>query len=95
LEPSICRFSLQRDPASYRRGLRPELRHSAFAPDPANLRRLAPLLEQSRTIAARHGVAPGAIALAWAVSHAPVLVIPGASAIGQLEANAAVADAGR
>jgi aryl-alcohol dehydrogenase-like predicted oxidoreductase len=68
------------------------LRHSALPPTQPNLRRLAPLLEQLRAIAARHDVTPAAIALAWAISHAPVVVIPGASTISQLEANAAAAD---
>jgi aryl-alcohol dehydrogenase-like predicted oxidoreductase len=68
------------------------LRHSSLPPTLANLRRLAPLLERLRAIAARHGVAPAAVALAWAISHAPVIVIPGASAISQLEANAVAAD---
>jgi len=68
------------------------LRHSALPPTPANLRRLAPLLEQLRGIADRHGAAPAAIALAWVISHDPVVVIPGASTISQLEANAAAAD---
>jgi aryl-alcohol dehydrogenase-like predicted oxidoreductase len=68
------------------------LRQSALPPTPANLRRLAPLLEQLRATAARHDATPAAIALAWAVSHDPVVVIPGASTIGQLEANAAAAD---
>jgi aryl-alcohol dehydrogenase-like predicted oxidoreductase len=68
------------------------LRYSAFPPTPANLRRLAPLLEQLRAIAARYDATPAAIALAWAISHDPVVVIPGASTISQLEANAAAAD---
>jgi aryl-alcohol dehydrogenase-like predicted oxidoreductase len=62
------------------------------APTQANLRRLAPLLEQLRAIAARHGATPAAVALAWAISHDPVVVIPGASSISQLEENAAAAD---
>jgi hypothetical protein len=36
--------------------------------------------------------APAAIALAWAIGPGPVVVIPGASSIGQLEANVAAAD---
>jgi aryl-alcohol dehydrogenase-like predicted oxidoreductase len=35
---------------------------------------------------------PAAVALAWAISHEPVIVIPGASTIAQLEANAAATD---
>ena len=49
------------------------------------------LLEQLRAIAARHGSTPAAIALAWAIGPGPVVVIPGASSIGQLEANVAAA----
>jgi aryl-alcohol dehydrogenase-like predicted oxidoreductase len=37
----------------------------------ANLRRLAPLLEQLGAIAARHGAIPVAVGLAWAISHEP------------------------
>lgn len=68
------------------------MRHSALPPTPSNLRRLAPLLDQLRVLATRHDVTPAAIALAWAISHEPVVVIPGASSIAQLEANAAAAD---
>jgi aryl-alcohol dehydrogenase-like predicted oxidoreductase len=68
------------------------MRHAAIRPTPVNLRRLDPLLEQLRTIAARHGATPAAIALAWAIGPGPVVVIPGASSIGQLEANVAAAD---
>jgi aryl-alcohol dehydrogenase-like predicted oxidoreductase len=68
------------------------MRHAALPPTPANLRRLNPLLEQLRAIAARHGATPAAIALAWTIGPDPVVVIPGASSIGQLEANAAAAD---
>jgi aryl-alcohol dehydrogenase-like predicted oxidoreductase len=50
------------------------------------------LLEQLRAIAARHGATPAAIALAWTIGPGPVVVIPGASSIGQLEANVAAAD---
>jgi aryl-alcohol dehydrogenase-like predicted oxidoreductase len=68
------------------------LRHSGLPPTRANLRRLAPLLDQLRALAARYDATPAAIALAWAISHDPVVVIPGASTISQLEANAAAAD---
>jgi aryl-alcohol dehydrogenase-like predicted oxidoreductase len=68
------------------------LRHAALPPTAANLRRLEPLLEELRAAAIRHGATPAAVALAWTISHAPVVVIPGASSIGQLEANAAAAD---
>jgi len=68
------------------------VRHAALPPTPANLRRLEPLLSQLRAIAARHGATPAAIALAWAIVAEPVVVIPGASSIAQIEANAAAAD---
>jgi aryl-alcohol dehydrogenase-like predicted oxidoreductase len=68
------------------------VRHAALPPTPANLRRLDPLLGQLRETAARHGATPAAIALAWAIRPEPVVVIPGASSISQLEANAAAAD---
>jgi aryl-alcohol dehydrogenase-like predicted oxidoreductase len=68
------------------------VRHAALPPTPANLRRLNVLLEQLRAIAARHGVTPAAIALAWTIGPSPVVVIPGASSVGQLEANVAAAD---
>jgi aryl-alcohol dehydrogenase-like predicted oxidoreductase len=68
------------------------LRHSALPPTQANLRRLAPLLSQLRATADRHGATPAAVALAWVISHDPVVVIPGASSISQLEENAAAAD---
>jgi aryl-alcohol dehydrogenase-like predicted oxidoreductase len=68
------------------------LRFSAVPPTPAHLRRLEPLLSQLRELAAGHGVTPAGIALAWVISHGPVVVIPGASTIAQLEENAAAAD---
>jgi aryl-alcohol dehydrogenase-like predicted oxidoreductase len=68
------------------------MRFAALPPTQANFRRLEPLMAQLRSVAARHDVAPATIALAWAISHAPVVVIPGASSVTQLEANAAAAD---
>ena len=50
------------------------------------------LLKQLRAIAARQGATPAAIALAWTIGPGPVVVVPGASSIGQLEANVAAAD---
>jgi aryl-alcohol dehydrogenase-like predicted oxidoreductase len=86
------RYDQDNPPAGLPWPRRLALRPSAFPPTPANLRRLAPLLEQLRAIAARHGATPAAVALAWAISHEPVVVIPGVSTISQLEANAAAAD---
>jgi aryl-alcohol dehydrogenase-like predicted oxidoreductase len=86
------RYDQDHPPAGLPWPRRLALRHSALPPTTANLHRLAPLLDQLRAIAERHGAAPAAVALAWAISHDPVVVIPGASAISQLEANAAAAD---
>lgn len=68
------------------------LRHVAFAPTKTNFHRFQPLLTELRAIAASHNVTPAAVALAWTVSHDPVVVIPGASTIEQLEANIAAGD---
>ena len=57
-----------------------------------NLRRAEPLLGVLREVAAAHGVAAAQIALAWLVSLPRVVVIPGASSVAQVEANAAAAD---
>ena len=68
------------------------LRFSAFAPTKANFHRFGPLLASLRVVAASHEVTPAAIALAWATGHGPVVVIPGATTIEQLEANVAAGD---
>ncbi len=57
-----------------------------------NLRRIQPLLDVLRQVADAHGVRPGTIALAWLVSLPQVVVIPGASSVEQMEANAAAGD---
>jgi aryl-alcohol dehydrogenase-like predicted oxidoreductase len=87
-----ARYDADNPPAGLPWSRRLAMRHSALPPTPDNLRRLAPLLDQLRSLAARYGVTPAAIALAWAISHDPVVVIPGASSVAQLEANAAAAD---
>lgn len=71
------------------------LRHSTLPPTQANLRRLAPLLEQLHAIAARHDATPAAIALAWAINHDPVVVIPGASSIWLSGASISAASTSR
>jgi pyridoxine 4-dehydrogenase len=61
---------------------------SAFAP-------VNPVLEapQVRETAARLGVTPAQVALAWLLAAAPnVLLIPGTSSLGHLEENLAAAD---
>jgi aryl-alcohol dehydrogenase-like predicted oxidoreductase len=86
------RYSADNPPASMAMHRHFALRFSSVRPTSANFRRLEPLLSQLRELAARHGVTPAGIALAWVISHDPVVVIPGASTIAQLEENAAAAD---
>ncbi|HEX8509046.1 MAG TPA: aldo/keto reductase [Propionibacteriaceae bacterium] len=57
-----------------------------------NLRRVAPLLDTLRQVAARYDAKPAQIALAWLLSLPQVVVIPGASSVEQLEFNVAAAD---
>jgi aryl-alcohol dehydrogenase-like predicted oxidoreductase len=61
-----------------------------FLPD--NIGRAGPLLHALREIAAGHGASPAQVALAWLIRRPNVVVIPGASSVAQLEANAAAAD---
>jgi aryl-alcohol dehydrogenase-like predicted oxidoreductase len=56
-----------------------------------NLRRLAPLLDLLREVAAAHDAKPAQVALAWLIRLPRVVVIPGASSVEQLESNAAAA----
>jgi aryl-alcohol dehydrogenase-like predicted oxidoreductase len=56
-----------------------------------NLRRVAPLLELLREVAAAHDAKPAQVALAWLIGLPQVVVIPGASTVAQLESNAAAA----
>lgn len=57
-----------------------------------NLRRVAPLLDLLRDVAAAHQAKPAQIALAWLVDLPRVVVIPGASSVEQLEFNAAASE---
>jgi len=57
-----------------------------------NLRRIAPLLDTLRSVAAAHDAKPAQVALAWLLSLPRVVVIPGASSVEQLEFNVAAAD---
>jgi aryl-alcohol dehydrogenase-like predicted oxidoreductase len=59
---------------------------------PQNLERAADLLETLRDVARAHGATPAQVALAWLIAMPNVVVIPGASSVSQLEANAAAAD---
>jgi aryl-alcohol dehydrogenase-like predicted oxidoreductase len=57
-----------------------------------NLRRVEPLLNLLRTIAASYEAKPAQIALAWLLALPRVVVIPGASSVEQLEFNVAAAE---
>ena len=57
-----------------------------------NLRRVEPLLQTLRDVAAEVGAKPAQVALAWLISLPGVVAIPGASSVEQLEFNVAAAD---
>ncbi|KAA1251727.1 aldo/keto reductase [Mycobacterium simiae] len=57
-----------------------------------NLRRIEPLLQTLRTVAAAVDAKPAQVALAWLISLPGVVAIPGASSVEQLEFNVAAAD---
>jgi aryl-alcohol dehydrogenase-like predicted oxidoreductase len=57
-----------------------------------NLRRVQPLFDVLREVAAAHDAKPAQVALAWLLGLPRVVVIPGASSVEQLEFNAAAAD---
>ena len=57
-----------------------------------NLRRVEPLLQTLRDVAAEVGAKPAQVALAWLLSLPGVVAIPGASSVEQLEFNVAAAD---
>ena len=57
-----------------------------------NLRRIEPLLQTLRDVAAETGAKPAQVALAWLLSLPGVVAIPGASSVEQLEFNVAAAE---
>ena len=57
-----------------------------------NLRRIEPLLQTLRDVAAEVDARPAQVALAWLISLPGVVAIPGASSVEQLEFNVAAAD---
>lgn len=57
-----------------------------------NLRRVQPLLDTLRDVAAQVDAKPAQVALAWLISLPGVVAIPGASSVEQLEFNVAAAD---
>jgi aryl-alcohol dehydrogenase-like predicted oxidoreductase len=62
----------------------------AFLPE--NLSRAEPLIGVLRKVASSHGATPSQVALAWLIRKPNVVVIPGASSVDQVVANAAAAD---
>ncbi len=61
-----------------------------FLPD--NIGRAGALLDALREVAAAHDATPAQVALAWLIGRPNVVVIPGASSVAQVEANAAAGD---
>lgn len=59
---------------------------------PENLERAGELLGTLHDVAATHGATSAQVALAWLIRKPNVVVIPGASNVAQLEANAAADD---
>lgn len=57
-----------------------------------NLRRIEPLLQTLRDVAAEVGAKPAQVALAWLINLPGVVAIPGASSVEQLEFNVAAAE---
>ncbi len=57
-----------------------------------NLRRVEPLLQTLRDVAADVGAKPAQVALAWLIALPRTVAIPGASNVEQLEFNVAAAD---
>jgi aryl-alcohol dehydrogenase-like predicted oxidoreductase len=68
------------------------MRSGSAAFSPEHLERVAPVVEVLREVADAHGATPAQIALAWLLRRPNVVVIPGASSVAQVEANAAAAD---
>lgn len=79
-----CRYDAYNPPPGFR------ARGRLFQPE--NLRRAQPLLELLQEVAAAHGATPSQIALAWTLHRGPVVAIPGASSVEQLEQNVAAAE---
>lgn len=57
-----------------------------------NLKRVEPLLQTLRDVAADVGAKPAQVALAWLIALPGTVAIPGASSVEQLEFNVAAAD---
>ena len=59
---------------------------------PGSLRLAEPLLDALREVAAIHAATPAQVALAWLIAQGPVVAIPGARTVAQLEENVAAAE---
>ena len=59
---------------------------------PRALRLAEPLLATLRDVATAHAATPAQVALAWLISQGPVVAIPGARTVAQLEENVAAAE---
>jgi len=59
---------------------------------PRALRLAQPLLDTLQEVAAAHAATPAQVALAWLIAQGPVVAIPGARTVAQLEDNVAAAD---
>ena len=68
------------------------MRKDSAAFSAEHLERVAPVVEVLREVAAAHASTPAQVALAWLLRRPNVVVIPGASSVAQVEANAAAAD---
>lgn len=59
---------------------------------PRGLRLAEPLLDTLGDVAAAHAATPAQVALAWLIAQGPVVAIPGARTVAQLEENVAAAE---
>jgi aryl-alcohol dehydrogenase-like predicted oxidoreductase len=68
------------------------MRKDSAAFSAEHLERVAPVVDVLREVAAAHASTPAQVALAWLLRRPNVVVIPGASSVAQVEANALAAD---
>jgi aryl-alcohol dehydrogenase-like predicted oxidoreductase len=69
-----------------------KMRSGSAAFSAEHLVRVAPVVEVLREVASAHQATPAQVALAWLLRRPNVVVIPGASSVAQVEANAAAAE---
>jgi aryl-alcohol dehydrogenase-like predicted oxidoreductase len=67
------------------------MRSGSAAFSEEHLELVHPVLEALREVARSHGATPAQVSLAWLIRRPGVVVIPGASSVAQVEANAAAA----